>query len=146
MKLASLCSRRLVTVSTGAPISEVARLMRDEHVGAVVVTQDGADHLHVAGILTDRDIVRAQLARTADLASLSTREIMTANPLVLSEGESIDAAIGRLRARGVRRAPVVAEDGTPIGMISADDLLAHLAVSLIGLAGIVAQQLHERAG
>ena len=108
MKLASLCSRRLVTVSTGAPISEVARLMRDEHVGAVVVTQDGADHLHVAGILTDRDIVRAQLARTADLASLSTREIMTANPLVLSEGESIDAAIGRLRARGVRRAPGVA--------------------------------------
>ena len=143
MKLASLCSRRLVTVSTGAPISEVARLMRDEHVGAVVVTQDGADHLHVAGILTDRDIVRAQLARTADLSRLSAGDVMTRNPLVIGEEESADGAIAHLRARGVRRAPVVSQDGTLVGVISVDDLFAHVARELIDMAEIIARQRRD---
>jgi CBS domain-containing protein len=141
MNIGNLCSRRLISVSTGAPISEAACLMRDERVGAVVVTGGGVGHSRVAGILTDRDIVRAQLARSADLTRLSAEETMTRHPLVLSEHESIDGAIAHLRARGVRRAPVVREDGTPIGLISVDDLLAHLAVKLIGLAGIVARQV-----
>jgi CBS domain-containing protein len=145
MNIGNLCSRRLVTVSVGAPVSEVARLMRDEHVGAVVVTRDGGAHPTVAGIITDRDIVRAQLARTADLTSLSAEEAMTRDPLAFSEDETIDRAIAHLRARGVRRAPVVKEDGTPVGVISVDDLLAHLATKLIGLAGIVAQQVRKEA-
>jgi CBS domain-containing protein len=140
MSLETLCSRRLVTVPAGASVSDAARLMRDENVGALVVTEDGADHFRVAGILTDRDIVRAQIHRTADLASLSVGQTMTRNPLVLAQTESVDGAIACLRARGVRRAPVVSDDGAPVGVISVDDLIAHLAVSLMGLAGIVAQQ------
>jgi CBS domain-containing protein len=145
MDLASLCSHRLVTVPTGAPVSEAARLMRSEHVGAVVVTEGGAERRRIVGILTDRDIVRAQVERTADLASLSAGQTMTSNPLVLSERESIGGAIACLRARGVRRAPVARDDGTPVGLISVDDLLTHLAVSLIGLAGIVAQQVRKES-
>jgi len=139
MNVGSICSRRPVTVSTGAALSEVARLMRDEHVGAVVVTR-GAEHPRVAGIITDRDIVRAQLEKTADLSRLSAEETMTPNPLVIAADEPLDGAISHLRARGVRRAPVVAADGSLAGVVSADDLLAQLAVELIGVAGIVAQQ------
>ena len=143
MNTGTLCSRNLITISTGAPLSDVARLMREAHVGAVVVTEDGIDHARVAGIITDRDIVRAQLGRTADLSSLSARETMTPDPLVLTEEESIDGAIAHLRARGVRRAPVVRVDGTPVGLISVDDLLQHLAGKLSGLAGIVAWQVRQ---
>jgi CBS domain-containing protein len=143
MNTGTLCSRYLVTTSTGAPLSEVARLMREAHVGAVVVTEGGIDHPRVVGIITDRDIVRAQLARTADLSSLSAGETMTSDPLVLLEEESIDGAIAHLRARGVRRAPVVGADGTPVGLISVDDLLRHLAGKLSGLAGIVARQVRQ---
>jgi CBS domain-containing protein len=140
MSLETLCSRDLVTVPTGAPISDAARLMRDQNVGALVVTEGSAERLRVVGILTDRDIVRAQIETTADLASLSVGQAMTREPLVLAQGESIDGAIACLRARGVRRAPVVRDDGAPVGLISVDDLIARLAASLMGLAGILAQQ------
>jgi CBS domain-containing protein len=119
--------------------------MRDEHVGAVIVTEGAAAHTRVAGILTDRDIVRAQLVHAAALTSLSVGEAMTRDPLVLFEQEPIDGAIAHLRARGVRRAPVVKADGTPVGLLSADDLLGHVAEKLIGLAAIVAQQLRKEA-
>ena len=115
--------------------------MREAHVGAVVVTEGDIGRARVAGIITDRDIVRAQLGRTADLSSLSAGETMTRDPLVLLEEESIDGAIAHLRARRVRRAPVVRPDGTPVGMVSVDDLLRHLAGKLSGLAGIVARQV-----
>ena len=140
MNVAELCTRRAIVVPMSATLTEVAQLMGDEHVGAVVVTAAGGSSPHVAGIITDRDIVRAQLERTADLSRLSAGATMTRNPLVLDEHESIEGAIAHLRARGVRRAPVTAADGRPIGLVSVDDLLVHLATSLVGAATIVAQQ------
>lgn len=140
MSVATLCSPHPVAVSTGAPISDVARLMRDRHVGAVIVTDGAAERPRPIGIITDRDIVRAQLERTADLSRLCAGDVMTRNPLVLGEEESAGGAIAHLRARGVRRAPVVAPDGALIGLISADDLLGHLAHELVGLARIVGWQ------
>ncbi|HTY49014.1 MAG TPA: CBS domain-containing protein [Steroidobacteraceae bacterium] len=146
MNLGNLCRRHFVTAQTGAPVSEVATLMRDEHVGAVIVTDAARDQQRVLGIITDRDIVRAQLSRTADLSRLSAGEVMTHNPLVLSELDSVGSAIADLRARGVRRAPVVAEDGSLVGLLSADDLLVHLARKLGALAGIVERQIRREGG
>ena len=140
MLVGSLCSRRPITVSKGAPISDVARLMRDQHVGAVIVTESDPGPSRAVGMITDRDIIRAQLERTADLSRLSAAEVMTRDPLVIGEEESVDGAIAHLRARGVRRAPVVALEDTLVGLISADDLLTHVARKLIGLAEIVGWQ------
>jgi CBS domain-containing protein len=140
MLVGTLCSRRPVSVSTGAPISDVARLMRDEHIGAVIVTESGRGAPRVVGMITDRDIIRAQLERAADLSRLSAGEVMTRNPLVIGEEESVDGAIAHLRARAVRRAPVVAVEGTLVGLISTDDLLLNVAHKLIGLAEIVGRQ------
>lgn len=150
MNVGDLCTRRVITVSTSAPLSEVALRMSAERVGAIVVTSSvttasGASRPQVAGILTDRDIVRAQLERTADLSRLSAGETMTARPLVLDETESVEGAIADLRARGVRRAPVVAADGTPIGLISLDDLLAHLAAALSAAAAVVVRQRRKES-
>lgn len=145
MLIGSLCSRRPVTVSTGAPISDVARMMRDRRVGAVIVTEGDPQHLRAVGMITDRDIVRAQLEQVADLSRLCAGDVMTRKPLVIGEGDSVDGAIAHLRARGVRRAPVVAPDGALVGLISVDDLLANVAHKLGGLADMVGwQQLSER--
>lgn len=140
MLVGSLCSLRPVCVSTGAPISDVARLMRDRHIGAVIVTEGDPERPRAIGMITDRDIIRAQYERTADLSRLSAGQVMTRNPLVIGEQDSADGAIAHLRARGVRRAPVVAPDGAVVGLISADDLLSHIARKLIGLAEIVGWQ------
>lgn len=140
MLVGSLCSLRPVCVSTGAPISDVARLMRDQHVGAVIVTEGDTERPRVVGMITDRDVMRAQYERTADMSRLSAGQVMTRDPLVLGEQESVDGAVAHLRARGVRRAPVVAPDGALVGLISADDLLAHVARKLGNLAEILGRQ------
>ena len=120
--------------------------MKDEHVGAVIVVRSPAETgPRVAGIITDRDIVRAQLQRTADLSSIRAEEAMTPDPLTLTEETSIDAAIAHLRARRVRRAPVIGADGTLLGVISTDDLLAQVARNVIGVARIVANQGRNEA-
>ena len=143
MNVGTVCTRPAVCVSTSATLAEVAALMKDEHVGAVIVTTGASACSHVVGIITDRDIVRAQLTHVADLSRLSAGESMSGQPLVFEEREPIDGAIAHLRARGVRRAPVLGADGKVIGLVSIDDLLGHLATTLVGIAGIVVQQIRN---
>lgn len=115
----------------------------NRHVGAVIVTEGAGNGSRAAGVIADRDIVSAQLTHTADLSRLCARDVMTSNPLVIGEDESIDGAIAHLRARGVRRAPIVSPDGTPVGLISSDDLLAHVARELIELIEMAAILLRQ---
>ncbi len=145
MNVGSVCSRQIVSVALGAPLSEVARLMYERGCGAVIVTQSPADESPaevpvVAGILTDRDLVRAQLSQVADFSQLNAADTMTRDPLVVSECDDIEQALCRLRAGRVRRAPVLAADGRLVGMVSTDDLLRQIARDLNALAGIVAHQ------
>jgi CBS domain-containing protein len=140
MNVGEACTRGALTVSPSAPLSDVAEIMCDRHVGAVVVTEAPLDKPVVVGIITDRDIVRAQLEHTADLSRLRTGEVMTRDPLVLNEQESIASAIGRLQARGVRRAPVINASGMLVGLVSTDDLLLQVSDELANLAQLVSNQ------
>ena len=140
MTVGKLCGRRVVSVPGNAPLSEVVRLMYQERVGAVIVTYAPADQPVVVGIVTDRDIVRAQLAHVADFSQLNTTDTMSRDPLVLNQHDDIAEALRRMRARGVRRAPVVSGSGALMGLVSSDDLLAQIARELGGLAAIVAHQ------
>ena len=140
MNVGHACTRGAVTVPLSAPLAEVAQIMCDQHVGAVVVTEAPLDRPVVVGIITDRDIVRAQLQHAADLSRLRTGDVMTRDPLVLNEQESIGGAIDRLRARGVRRAPVISTSGMLIGVVSIDDLLVQVSQQLQNLALLVSYQ------
>ena len=111
MKIGDLCDRKPVTVSVSAPASDAAWLMCEEQVGAVVVAAARADGPVAVGMLTDRDIVCAQLDRAADLGRLRIGDIMSGDPLVLDEDLSVGKAIHRLCKRRVRRAPVVGPSG-----------------------------------
>jgi CBS domain-containing protein len=141
MKVSQICSRPAVTVSEHVQLEAVARLMEDERVGAVIVTRGDTPRSTVVGIITDRDIVCTQLERTLDLSQLTAEDAMTRDPLVLLEQGSIDSAIEHMRARGVRRAPIVNAAGAPVGMLSTDDLLVHISRKVSGMAGLVAQQV-----
>jgi len=145
MKVGEMCSRNPATVSTSATLADVARLMRDRHIGAVIVTKAPSDRLVAAGIVTDRDITRAQLDRVSDLDSLSAGEVMTRNPLEINEQASLSQAIESLRARGVRRAPVISSNGALVGLVSTDDLLACVARELMHLGRLVALQPGQEA-
>jgi signal-transduction protein with cAMP-binding, CBS, and nucleotidyltransferase domain len=144
MNIGQLSHGRVVRVSESASLSEVARLMCSERVGAVIVTSSNEPDAPMSGLITDRDVVDAQLAHSKDLASLNVRESMTTHVLALVASESIDGAIAHMRARNVRRAPVVSAAGIPVGMISVDDLIRELSVALGSIASIVARQSQPR--
>jgi CBS domain-containing protein len=140
MNIGRICNREVVIALASDPLSRVARQMCDEHVGMVVVVEERADKRVPVGIVTDRDIVRAQLQRSTDLFCLSVAQAMTANPLTLLESESMVDAIDRLRARSVRRAPVVDAGGALVGVVAMDDLLAAVSEELSGLSGLAGMQ------
>jgi len=140
MNIGQLCRHRVIKVPQSTSLAEVARVMSTEHVGAVIVTDGSHEQAVVAGIITDRDIVSAQLEQAKDLASLSAASAMTRNVLTLARDESIDNAIAHMRARNVRRAPIVSEDAVPVGLVSVDDLIGQLSLDLSEIASIVARQ------
>ncbi len=140
MNIGALCNRDLVSVAASTPLYEVARLMCERHVGAVVVTKSPLDQPVPVGVITDRDITRAQLDCRLELSGMCSEEVMTPDPLVLCEDEGVEEALGRMRARGVRRAPVATAHGRLVGVVSTDDLIAQLARELSALARLLELQ------
>jgi CBS domain-containing protein len=96
---------------------EAARVMKEEDVGAVVIT-DGDE---VYGILTDRDIVVRGIAEGRSPDEIKVGDIATTELTALQPDDSIDDAIRAVREKHIRRLPVV-EDGRPVGILSIGDL------------------------
>lgn len=107
----------VVAVRPDASLVEAARLMREQDIGDVVV----ADGQHVVGLLTDRDITVRAVADGVDPQTVSAQAVCTPNPLTVSPGDPVTQAVALMRARAVRRLPVV-EDGLPVGMVSLGDV------------------------
>jgi CBS domain-containing protein len=100
-----------------APLTEAARLMRDEEVGGVLVIQDG----RLCGLLTERDIVVRAVAEGRDLAGTRLAEICSAGIVTVSPDDETGTALRLMRDSAVRRLPVI-EDGRPVGIVSIGDL------------------------
>jgi CBS domain-containing protein len=71
MNIGSICQRRLVTIERTNSLAQAATLMRERHVGALVVTTSTAEGPRVDGIVTDRDLVVGALAEGLDAASVT---------------------------------------------------------------------------
>jgi CBS domain-containing protein len=140
MKVSEMCSRGVVSVFESASLRDVAVLMKERHVGAVVVIAKSPASPQPVGIITDRDIVRAQLQHVADLSRLRVADVMTKSPVTMRDDEELEDAIETLRAHGVRRAPVVNARGDLIGFLSTDDLLAEVARQVSTLARLLERQ------
>jgi CBS domain-containing protein len=115
-KLKDIMTPNPATCPRDATMADVARLMRDRDIGAVIV-QDGD---RVAGIATDRDITVRGLAEGRGPQD-SIGDIITTDVVALSPEDDITTAVETMRSRAVRRLPVV-EDGRPVGIISIGDL------------------------
>lgn len=143
MSIESLCKHAVVTIRPHEDLSAAARLMRDKHVGFLVVVEPSRHGGSTpTGVITDRDIVVAVDAQEIDPRTLKVADVMSYQPLVLDRDLSVEAALLLLRKRGVRRAPVVATNGGLIGVLSIDDVLGHLASQLNSIAGSVAKEQH----
>src|SRR5688572_19551492 len=125
MYVSQLCKSNVVTILPGDEVTTAARLMREKHVGyLVVVGPDGPDGRPMpVGVLTDRDIVVSIVARNADPQALTVGDVMTANPVTVYELDALESAVQEMRRIGVRRLPVVGKLGELKGVLSLDDVL-----------------------
>jgi len=142
MSLGAFCSRDLVTIDAAESLTQAARLMRQHHVGFLVVVEaiaSSAD-LRVTGVLTDRDIVTTVVAKEADPRAFKVGDVMTRSPLMASESSTLEVVLSNMREAGVRRVPVLGERNQLMGVLSLDDVLSVLAQQLTAVSGAVRGQ------
>lgn len=104
-----------------ATIQEAARVMRDDDIGDVIVS----DGERLMGIVTDRDICLRAVAESADVASMTLGEICSDEVVTLGPDDTERDAVRLMRENAVRRLPVV-DGGRPIGIVSIGDLAIDL--------------------
>lgn len=145
MNIASICRHRIVTVDHASPLAAAARLMRDHHVGSLVVTAETDEGLRVSGVVTDRDLVIDVLADGLDTTAVEVGELASAKIVSVSEDEGVDAALALMRDCGVRRLLVVDDDRQLTGIVSLDDLVEASVDLVAGLAQVIRHGIEREA-
>jgi CBS domain-containing protein len=137
MSINTLFNPNVATVSAGEDVAAAAELMREEHVGDLIVVEQRGAGMVPVGILTDRDIVVGVVAKRVPADRITVGDTMTRDVLTVREDASLEYAVREMRRRGVRRAPVVRANGDLVGVIALDDLIQHFAVQLGRLADLI---------
>jgi CBS domain-containing protein len=133
MNIATLCKRPIVSIDAAASLRQAAALMREQHVGALVVTANGSEPVAV-GIVTDRDLALEVLSRDLAPGDVAIGAIASRQLAAVRGGAGITEAVGIMAERGVRRLLVTDDEGRLTGFVSADDILEALAGDIGGLA------------
>jgi len=137
---AELCVREVAIAGPDETAAAAAVRMRERHVGDLVVVT-AHDGLHVpVGIVTDRDLVLSVMAEQRDPDEVTLAEIMGRVLVTVSAHTEIPAVLDAMKANGVRRMPVVDDDGGLVGILSYDDLVEWMAEELGSLVTIVRKE------
>ncbi len=140
MKAGEICNHHVVTVSPDDSIRTAAELMRQHHVGDVVVAERSGDSLCPLGILTDRDIVVEVIAENIGLDEVTVRDTMSDQLITAGEDDDLLATLMQMRENGVRRLPVVDGKGHLVGILTADDVIGLVARELAEVWALIVHQ------
>jgi CBS domain-containing protein len=121
-------------------VTKAAQLMRQHHVGDLVVVDERSGVRLPVGMLTDRDLVIEILAKEVPVTQVTVGDIMSLGVATVRESDGVYEAIQLMRAKGVRRLPVVDALGALAGIVTVDDLLDLLADEIAGLAKVTTRE------
>ena len=110
--------QEVITAPADMTVSDAARVMREHHIGAVVVVEND----RLAGIFTERDALFRVVAEGRDGNNTRLADVMTRNPQTVRPDQPFSVALQMMYGGKFRHVPVV-EDGRPVGIISARDAL-----------------------
>jgi CBS domain-containing protein len=114
----------VTTIQPIATVAEAASLLREQGIGALVVSTDGRG---VAGIVSERDIVRRLATEGAEVLERSVAEVMTGEVTTCSPNDTVDELMALMTELHVRHLPVVVDGGLR-GVVSIGDVVkAHVA-------------------
>lgn len=140
-----ICTRSVTIAFKGTSLKGAARLMRENHVGCLVVVEETAGLRIVVGMLTDRDIVTAVIASELDPGTLRVEDVMVTDLVTAREEDSLIDLMRTMRRKGVRRIPVVGGQGELVGVVTLDDVLDILSQELgLLVAAIDSEGKRER--
>lgn len=131
------CVRDVTVAFRQTTVDGAARLMRENHVGCVVVVEEAQGARTVVGVLTDRDIVIGVVAAGLDPAALRVEDVMSTDLVTAREDDSLLDLMRTMRQKGVRRVPVVGAQAVLVGIVAFDDVLGALSLELSLLVGAI---------
>jgi CBS domain-containing protein len=113
--------RDVVTIEPAARLAEAVKVLAEKRIGAALVL--GADR-RIAGIISERDIVRALAGRGVAALDESVSQTMTRTVETCNESESVATIMERMTAGKFRHMPVV-DQGRLVGVVSIGDIVKH---------------------
>ena len=145
MTIGTICNREVITVQRDATALHAAVLMRQHHVGDVVVIENRNNKTVPIGIVTDRDIVVELVATELDCKVITVGDIIITKLIVVKDSAGVFEAIQLMANKGVRRLPVVDDAGGLVGIVTLDDLLLLLSKELAALNKLVTHEQKNEA-
>jgi predicted transcriptional regulator len=145
MKVGDICKRAVIAIDNSMDINAAAEVMRQHHIGFLIVYRSGDELRRPIGVLTDRDIVIEVVAKKVDPATVTVNDLMAQQPLVATETEELGDVLQAMRIAGIRRVPVTDMRGALVGVIAIDDVLDLITGFMCDISGSVkSEQRQER--
>lgn len=145
MAIGEICNREVIIVRREESALEAAKLMRQHHVGDVLVVDERDGRREPVGIVTDRDLVVEVMAPGLDPDAITAGDIMGPELATVKESTGVFEAVQYMRAKGVRRLPVVDAHNGLVGILTLDDLLELLSEEMLALARLVGLEQQKEA-
>ncbi len=145
MSVGEICNREVIVTDPDTSTTEAARLMREHHVGDLVLVEASGRERVPVGIVTDRDLVVEVLGQGVDPGSVAVKDLVTRGVFTAREGDDFWDTLTRMRSLGVRRMPVVNEDGGLEGILTLDDALELLAEGMNGLVRLIGREVRRES-
>lgn len=118
MEIAAAMHKQAGWASADTPVSELAKRMQQDDIGAVPIGKDDK----LVGMVTDRDIALRVVAVGRDPAKTTAEEIMTKGIIYCRTTETVEDAIHLMDQKKIRRLPVIDHDSRLVGMLSLGDI------------------------
>lgn len=130
MKIANIIAQKgpfVATINSESNIAHLVDLLKRHNVGAVVVSDDGR---HIAGIISERDVVRALASHTGEISALKVSDLMTKDVQTCTQDDTVEVLMQTMTEQKFRHIPVVDADGTLLAIVSIGDLVRHRLAEL----------------
>lgn len=145
MSIIDICNRDIITIGRDDTVSQAAKLMRQHHVGDVLVTVKKHDKLEPVGIVTDRDVVVEIVAPGLDPNVITVGDIMLPSLFTIKEDAGVFDAIKLMTSKGVRRLPVLGKDDALVGIVTLDDLFLMMSKEFCSFAKLLTKEQENEA-
>jgi len=140
MRVGEICNREVVVIDADSSIVDAARVMREYHVGDVIVVTEKYGKQSPIGILTDRDIALERVARGTDPEAVTVGDAMSFELVTADEDDDLMHVIEIMRDRGVRRIPIVDANQALLGILAVDDVLDLISEIFVDIVHLVDRQ------